>query len=199
MNFFQRLFDKVDLKTLGIALFLFLTATGLTILFLRLRLPARGKEIRNSSWNAVRQQVMSGDREQRSPSGGLQAKTETEANTPARLTSIQDADGILPAGQVFNLPPQETLLGSDKTRCQIVLTGPTIAPVHAKIFVDNAQNYYLADHGSVAGTWVNYTPVSSQGTRLFHGNVINIGGCSFRFELTEPQNRPIQVNPYSEE
>jgi pSer/pThr/pTyr-binding forkhead associated (FHA) protein len=47
--------------------------------------------------------------------------------------------------------------------------------------------FRLADEGSTAGTWVNYTPVSHEGTRLEHGDLIHFGRVGYRFMLKEPR------------
>ena len=123
--------------------------------------------------------------------GGLRA--------PARLLPLPGNDTPHLFGKSIPLALQETTFGSDSVRCDIVLTGPTIAPVHAKIFTDAARHFFIADCGSAAGTWINYAPVSQQGGRLEHGDLINIGAVSFRFEEVNPEGRPIQVLPYNME
>jgi pSer/pThr/pTyr-binding forkhead associated (FHA) protein len=105
----------------------------------------------------------------------------------------------LPQRKHIALPLQETIFGSDTVRSDIVLSGATISPVHAKIFTDSAKHFYIADCGSAAGTWINYAPVSSQGAPLEHGDLINIGAYSFRFEEINPEGKTIQVTPYNME
>jgi len=41
----------------------------------------------------------------------------------------------------------------------------------------------VADLGSEAGTWVNYAPVSAEGSQLRHGDLLHIGRVAFRFLL----------------
>ncbi len=125
----------------------------------------------------------------------MQAKGEPAAGFRTRLVYMSGADNALPPNAVFNLPEHSTKLGSDSVRCDIVLKGPTISPVHAEIFTDNVQNYFVADRGSAAGTWLNYAPVSSLGTKLEHGDILHIA-WSFRFEVANAKKRPIQVLPY---
>jgi len=49
------------------------------------------------------------------------------------------------------------------------------------------------DEGSIAGTWVNYTPVSRNGADLEHGDMIHIGRTGFRFTIRQPKTvrRPV--------
>jgi len=96
------------------------------------------------------------------------------------------------------LPASDTLLGSDPKLSDVVLSGPTIASVHTQIFCDASKHFYIADKGSRAGTWLNYAPVSSHGTRLQHGDLVNIGALKFRFEVLNPEGRSIQVLPYQD-
>jgi pSer/pThr/pTyr-binding forkhead associated (FHA) protein len=41
----------------------------------------------------------------------------------------------------------------------------------------------IADLGSEAGTWVNYTPVSSRGLVLNNGDLVQIGSLTFRYQI----------------
>ena len=49
------------------------------------------------------------------------------------------------------------------------------------------------DEGSIAGTWINYTPVSRNGADLEHGDIIHIGRTGFRFTIRQPKTvrRPV--------
>jgi predicted component of type VI protein secretion system len=38
----------------------------------------------------------------------------------------------------------------------------------------------------VAGTWVNYEPVTREGRRLAHGDRIHLGQLLYRFDLNQP-------------
>jgi predicted component of type VI protein secretion system len=44
----------------------------------------------------------------------------------------------------------------------------------------------LFDNASVAGTWVNFEPVTRAGQRLAHGDRIHFGQLIYRFELNQP-------------
>jgi predicted component of type VI protein secretion system len=44
----------------------------------------------------------------------------------------------------------------------------------------------IIDHGSVAGTWVNYESVTREGVRLKHGDRIHFGQMQYRFDLSQP-------------
>jgi pSer/pThr/pTyr-binding forkhead associated (FHA) protein len=110
---------------------------------------------------------------------------------PARLLAVSTTTNK----KSIPLPLQDTFFGNDSLKSDVVLSDPTIAPVHSKIFTDSARHFYIADCGTSAGTWVNYAPVTQQGTQLQHGDLVNIGAATFRFEEINPEGRPIQVIP----
>jgi hypothetical protein len=53
--------------------------------------------------------------------------------------------------------------------------------------------FKLSDEGSVAGTWINYSPVTGEGAALEHGDLIHLGRVGFRFTQREPlrQRKPV--------
>lgn len=105
---------------------------------------------------------------------------------PARLIQVGEDNQPLPKGGVIPLEQQEYVLGSDRRSAGIVLDSPSVDALHARLIRSEEGDYHLSDLGSVAGTWVNFAPVSSSGIHLEHGDLILIGKISFRFELTQP-------------
>jgi hypothetical protein len=198
LNFIQRFIDDIGWQTLGISLFLILVAAGLVVLFLRLRLrnPSDDEAQKKAQRDPLRQKAILETAE--AQPGQPSPKDESAAGFRTRLVYMSGAENALPANAVFNLPEHSTKLGSDPVRCDIVLKGTTISPVHAEIITDNVQNYFVADRGSAAGTWLNYAPVSSLGTKLEHGDILHIGTWAFRFEVANAKKRTIQVLPYKE-
>jgi hypothetical protein len=192
LGFIGRFVQQVGLQNLGVAIFLLLVAAGLVVLFLRLRLRAPAR--RSSPREPIRQVLPA----QEAESVIVNHEPRAAEEIPARLIALGGAECPLSANTVFNLNAGGTLLGSDPVRCDIYFDAPAVAPVHAEIFTDAAQVFHIADRGSAAGTWVNYAPVSSQGTRLHNGDLITIGACEFRFEAAGSEGQPIRVEPYSE-
>ncbi len=80
----------------------------------------------------------------------------------------------------------EVVLGSDPAQAQVVLKDRSVSPRHARLWRDDAGQVYIADLRSLAGTWVNYAPVSAQGTALEPGDVVHLGRLGFRFFAVEP-------------
>ena len=80
---------------------------------------------------------------------------------------------------------EDLSFGKDPQRCTVVLDEASIDAVHACLKRE-AESYRIVDMGSTAGTWVNYTPVSGEGTLLEHGDLVHIGRMGFRFTLRTP-------------
>jgi hypothetical protein len=86
-------------------------------------------------------------------------------------------------------------LGSDPHQASLVIADSSIEMVHARIN-HGAKTFLITDAGSVAGTWVNYERVPTQGTYLEHMDVIHLGRIGFRFKLSEPGPlRKVVVTP----
>ncbi len=90
-------------------------------------------------------------------------------------------------------------LGSDATRAKALLNYPLVSPLHARIFMDEENNFRVADEGSAAGTWLNYAPVSKNGARLVHGDVVQFGKAAFRFEQLGAETKKLKVVPIGDE
>ena len=105
-------------------------------------------------------------------------------NAPARLIILDENEQPVTGGIIL-LTRQEITFGKDPQRATQVLDSPTVDDLHARLYRDDDGHFYLADQGSVAGTWINYAPVTSSGARLEHGDLIHIGKMMFRFELTD--------------
>ncbi len=87
---------------------------------------------------------------------------------------------------------EEVTFGRDPAQAMLVLDDPSVEPRHAHLrLVDGV--YRICDDGSIAGTWVNYTPVSREGVALENGDLVHIGRVGFRFLIREPARvrRPI--------
>ncbi len=98
-------------------------------------------------------------------------------------------------GQPVTAPPipileQELTFGTDPTRASRLLDDPSVSPLHATLWRDEAGDFYLRDEKSAAGTWVNYEPLGSEARRLQHGDLLHIGQVSYRFMLSKPPERP---------
>ena len=112
-------------------------------------------------------------------------RQQSQATAPARLIALDENEQPVTGGAV-SLARQEITFGSDPRRATQVIESATIDALHARLFRSpDGTDFFLADNESVAGTWVNYTPIDSSGVRLEHGDLIHIGRSMFRFELTD--------------
>ncbi len=120
-------------------------------------------------------------------------------DAPARLVRLSENGHSLPSESVA-LSRKEVTFGCDPQMAITVLNSPSVSPLHARLYQDPEGRYILVDNNSVAGTWVNYAPVSKLGVHLEHGDLVHIGRMSYRFELRDPgaNRRPI-VTPYQDE
>jgi hypothetical protein len=92
-----------------------------------------------------------------------------------RLT-IQDAD-LGP--QIFPVDQIEIVIGA-AADADIMLAEDSVSPHHARL-TQVEDSYHVADLGTDAGTWVNYAPVSTEGSTLNDGDLVHIGRVAFRF------------------
>jgi pSer/pThr/pTyr-binding forkhead associated (FHA) protein len=66
---------------------------------------------------------------------------------------------------------------------EIVISSHSVSPKHAVLIRSEGGSVRLADLGSESGTWVNFAPVSSKGAILNHGDLVQIGKLSFRYQI----------------
>lgn len=103
-----------------------------------------------------------------------------------RLTHGDEPASSLP----IPILEKEMTFGTDPVQSLQVLDDPSISPLHARIKRNGDGAFHIYDHGSVAGTWVNYEPVTREGRRLSHGDRIHLGQLMYRFELSQPPAEP---------
>jgi len=110
---------------------------------------------------------------------------QTGSQSYAFLCRLSEPDN-LPIPPTIPITSDEITFGSDPSLATIVLDDPCIEGLHARITRELDGSFHLADEGSIAGTWINYTPVSHDGAKLEHGDLLNIGRIAFRFTLQRP-------------
>jgi pSer/pThr/pTyr-binding forkhead associated (FHA) protein len=112
-------------------------------------------------------------------------------DAPAYLTRL--TNGGEPAS-VAPIPvlEKDMTFGTDPVQSMRVLDDPSISPLHARIKRMEDGVFVIYDHGSVAGTWVNFDPVPREGTRLAHRDRIHFGQLAYRFDLKQP---PAEAEP----
>jgi hypothetical protein len=110
-------------------------------------------------------------------------------DAPAYLTRLTKGGEPATAAPIPVLEKEMTF-GTDPVQSLRVLDDPSISPLHARIKRNGDDAFHIYDHGSVAGTWVNYEPVTREGRRLAHGDQIHFGQLMYRFELHQPPAEP---------
>ncbi len=116
----------------------------------------------------------------------------------AYLVQVSEED-LSSQGKIIPVTRNEIIFGSDPETAQIVVDDPAVEAVHARLWRDAQGVFYIADIDSVAGTWLNYSPVSPDGTRLTHGDLLHIARNGFRFTESQNGNRhQPQVTPLEE-
>ncbi len=99
-----------------------------------------------------------------------------------RLTNGGEPASVAP----IPVSERDMTFGTDPVQSMRVLDDPSIAPLHARIKQMDDGVFMIYDHGSIAGTWVNFEPVAREGHRLAHGDRIHIGQLVYRFNLSQP-------------
>ncbi len=110
-------------------------------------------------------------------------------NAPAYLTRLTNGGEPASAAPI-PLAEKDMTFGTDPVQSKRVLDDPSISPLHARIRQTEDGSFIIYDHGSIAGTWVNYEPVTREGQRLAHGDRIHIGQMVYRFDLNPAPAAP---------
>jgi hypothetical protein len=117
--------------------------------------------------------------------GWLPIKPNRIAEAPAYLIRLMN--GGEPASvSPIPIAEMDMTFGTDPVQSMRVLDDLSISPLHARIKRAEDGDFIIYDHGSVAGTWVNYEPVPREGHRLAHGDRIHFGQLFYRFDLNRP-------------
>ena len=118
-----------------------------------------------------------------------------------RITSKSYAQlvPLIDGAQEESSPPipitgEIVIFGTDSGKVDQVLDDPSVDGLHAKLRRTSDGDFRLSDLGSIAGTWVNYSPVSSGGIQLEQGDLIHMGRVGFRFIMRNPKRvrKPVQ-------
>jgi hypothetical protein len=113
-------------------------------------------------------------------------QTASSDNTiTAYLMRLKEGD-LSASGSSIAITRQELTFGRDPAKATFIINDPSIDDLHARLFQKETNEFYLLDMGSIAGTWVNYAPISKEGIQIKHGDLIHIGRVLFRFTLETP-------------
>ncbi len=107
----------------------------------------------------------------------------------AFLTPLAPDAGSI-AGPPVSISAGELTLGRDPNQATLVLDDPSVDALHARLSRSDSGAFRIIDQGSIAGTWVNYTPVPEDGAILQHGDLLHLGRVCLRFTLRQPAYIP---------
>jgi len=108
-------------------------------------------------------------------------------NAYAFMIHFSDSEELNSAPPIA-LVNDEITFGSDATQATQILDDPSVDSLHARLRRLEDGSFRLSDEGSVAGTWINYSPVSKEGAGLQHGDLIHIGKMGFLFTMRNPKH-----------
>ena len=117
-------------------------------------------------------------------------------DAPARLIRL-GADGQPVTSNPIPLTDSEMTLGTDPVQSSFILDEPALSPLHVRI-LRTESGFTIADQNSLAGTWVNYEPVTRAGHALKHGDRVHFGNLMYRFELKDPPESTQPTITFSE-
>jgi hypothetical protein len=100
---------------------------------------------------------------------------------PAYLTRLTKPGPAADTAVPVPVTAEEVTFGSDPKQASIALNDLSVDPLHARLIRKEDGSFWLYDEGSVAGTWINYTPISRDGAAVEHGDLIHVGRIGFRF------------------
>jgi len=104
----------------------------------------------------------------------------------------QATDGSL--GDQIELAAADVTLGSDAEAVDIIIDAPGVSRLHARIRRTAAEEYWLYDEGSAAGTFLNYERLALAPKLLQHNDVVQLGQVTLRFRLELPAWGGFNVN-----
>lgn len=108
-------------------------------------------------------------------------------NAYAFLTPYSDSEELNSTPPIA-LMNNEITFGSDATQATQVLDDPSVDGLHARLRRLEDGSFRLSDEGSIAGTWINYGPVSKDGAVLQHGDLVHLGKMGFLFTVRDPKH-----------
>ncbi|MGB9521244.1 MAG: FHA domain-containing protein, partial [Anaerolineales bacterium] len=117
-----------------------------------------------------------------SPKPNISSSQNPPSQIYARLIPLNEATSSANLSP-FNITSSEIVIGKRTGAVQLLINDPTIDPLHARLLRLENGRFRLFDSGSLYGTWVNYTPISQEGTILEDGDLIHFGKVGFRFVI----------------
>ncbi len=90
----------------------------------------------------------------------------------------------------FPISNDEITFGNDPKLATTTFNDPAVDGLHTRIRVSPQGEITIHDEGSIAGTWVNYSPISNEDIILSHGDIIHIGRIGLCLKMTDKNKIP---------
>lgn len=120
------------------------------------------------------------------------AETKALPLTKARLVPLDDEGNAL-LENAKELTRAEMVIGNDMKKVHLYIDSPGLNASHARLRCLEDGTWQVFDGNTIAGTYVNFNPVDSSGKGLRHGDLVQFGTVSYRFELANPTDAPRPV------
>ena len=118
-------------------------------------------------------------------------KKEKSQSSPVFLVRLFDIPGktlSVEDSKPFTLLGKDVIIGSSPKQATLVLEEPSVEAAHTRLVrMEDGVTFWVTDLGSKAGTWVNYSPIPAQGTRLQVGDILHVGSAGFRVTCLNTQ------------
>lgn len=122
------------------------------------------------------------------PSSGIQWPKKQDKTEPYAYLLRVGEDGEPLTGKIISVTTKEITFGSDPKRSTITIDDPAIKSLHARLWRDENDSFFIADNNTAAGTWINFAPVSNDGCQVENGDLIHVAKAAFRFSHKKPTN-----------
>ena len=115
--------------------------------------------------------------------------TTTSGHTAFNHTAVQARLGMVSGahpGATIDLPAGETMIGRSEGCAPLLCTDPKLSRRHARLTRDASGAVTVEDLGSLNGTRLNGSPVTSA-TPMRHGDTLTVGGSTLRLQVFAPE------------
>jgi len=90
----------------------------------------------------------------------------------------------------------EITIGSDASIADLVIKQPGISGLQSHLIHLDGQ-FWIKDHGSALGTWVNYQRIGTEPVLILPGDILHFGHTEFRFTMKEQiESSHVTIKPY---
>lgn len=107
----------------------------------------------------------------------------------AYLEALKEQDPLSPQKNI-PIHAGKITFGKDPTQASTTFNDNALDDLHARLVTNSEGACKIYDEGSIAGTWVNYNPINSEGVCLNHGDIIHLGQIGLCFKVSDKAKIP---------